>query len=69
MLSLDAALRKLEAEDERKAQVVMLRFFAGLNNAQIAAALAVSEPTIERDWRFARAFLQSEMQETLPDSP
>ncbi len=68
MLALDEALRKLEHEDPRKAQVVMLRFFAGLTNAQIAAALAVSEPTIERDWRFARAYLQAEMKETLPEA-
>lgn len=61
MLALDAALRRLEQEEPRKAQVVMLRTFAGLTNAQAAMALGVSEPTVERDWRFARAFLQAEM--------
>lgn len=67
MLALDAALKSLEQQDERKAQVVMLRFFAGLTNAQIASALNISEPTVERDWRFARAFLQTELQSELPD--
>jgi RNA polymerase sigma factor (TIGR02999 family) len=67
MLALDAALKSLEQQDERKAQVVMLRFFAGLTNAQIAAALNISEPTVERDWRFARAFLQTELKVTLPE--
>lgn len=68
MLALDAALRSLEQQDERKAQVVMLRFFAGLTNAQIASALNISEPTVERDWRFARAFLQTELKSDLPDT-
>lgn len=61
ILALDEALKKLEAQDPRKGQVVTLRFFAGLNNEEIAAALGVSLPTVERDWRFARAWLQREM--------
>ena len=61
VLALDEALKKLEAEDPRKGQVVALRFFAGLTNEEIATALDVSLPTVERDWRFARAWLQREM--------
>lgn len=61
MISLDASLSRLEAEDPRKAQVVMLRVFCGLTNEQTAEALGVSVPTVERDWRFARSWLQREL--------
>ncbi|MBL8746408.1 MAG: sigma-70 family RNA polymerase sigma factor [Phycisphaerae bacterium] len=61
MISLDASLSRLEAEDPRKAQVVMLRVFCGLTNEQTAGALGVSVPTVERDWRFARSWLQREV--------
>jgi RNA polymerase sigma factor (TIGR02999 family) len=57
MLDLDQALTQLQETDERKAKVVMLRYFAGLNNEETAAALDVSVPTVEREWRFARALL------------
>jgi len=57
VLALDEALELLSAEDERKAQVVELRFLVGLGIAETAEVLGVSEPTVERDWRFARAFL------------
>jgi RNA polymerase sigma factor (TIGR02999 family) len=62
MLALEAALSKLEQEDARKAQVVMLKYFAGLEHPQIAEAMGVSLPTVERDWRFARSWLQREME-------
>lgn len=61
MIALDQALRRLEAEDARKAEVIMLTAFAGLTNAQAASALGVSEPTVERDLRFARAWLAREV--------
>ena len=57
MLPLDDALVQLEKADPRKGQIVMLRYFAGLTNEETAAALGVSVPTVERDWRFSRAFL------------
>jgi len=57
VLALDEALELLSKEDERKAQVVELRFLVGLGIAETAEVLGVSEPTVERDWRFARAFL------------
>ena len=61
MLALDEALARLEELDPRRAEVVMLKYFAGLNHEQIAGALSVSLPTVERDWRFARAWLGREV--------
>lgn len=57
VLALDEALVRLSQLDERVHQVVELRFFAGLDVAETAAVLGVSEPTVKRDWRFARAWL------------
>jgi len=57
MLALDLALRRLAQLNERMARVVELRFLVGLDIAETAKVLRVSEPTVERDWRFARAFL------------
>jgi RNA polymerase sigma factor (TIGR02999 family) len=61
ILALDEALSGLEADDPRAAQVVMLRFFAGLTIEEIAAVTELSVSTIEREWRFARAFLHSQL--------
>ena len=58
---LDAALTRLESLDERKSRVVELRFFAGLNVEETAAALDVSRRTVEADWTFARAWLNREL--------
>ena len=58
LLALDEALRRLEAEDPRKAQLVKLRFFAGLSAEQAAAALGVSLSTAEKDWAYARSWLR-----------
>ncbi|MCB9880786.1 MAG: sigma-70 family RNA polymerase sigma factor [Planctomycetes bacterium] len=60
-LALHEALEQLEVEDARVAQVVMLRYFSGLGNEEIARMLDVSERTVERDWRFARSWLQDRM--------
>ena len=57
VLELDEALNQLQLTDERKAKIVMLRYFAGLTNEETAAALDVSVSTVEREWRFARALL------------
>lgn len=54
---LEELLRKLEAADERQARIVELRFFAGLTVPEIAEATGVSTPTVEREWRHARAWL------------
>jgi RNA polymerase sigma factor (TIGR02999 family) len=55
--ALDVALNELKREDERRYQVVMHRFFAGLEHAQIAEMLEVSERTVERDWKLAKMYL------------
>lgn len=57
VLSLDGALRGLEAANPRQASVVECRFFAGLSVEETAIALDVSAPTVKRDWRVARAWL------------
>jgi RNA polymerase sigma factor (TIGR02999 family) len=62
LVKLDEALQRLEQHDPRKAQVVMLRFFAGLSIEQAAAAMALSVATLKNEWRFARAWLHSEME-------
>jgi RNA polymerase sigma factor (TIGR02999 family) len=58
VLALDEALRQLEAKDPRKAELVKLRFFAGLTAVQAAAALGVSPSTAEKDWMYARSWLR-----------
>ena len=57
-VDIDDALRRLATLDERKARVVELRVFAGLSVEDTARVLGVSEPTVKREWRFARAWLQ-----------
>lgn len=61
LLALDEALERLEKRDRRKAEVVMLRFFAGLSIEEIAAAIGVSPATVKNDWTFARAWLHREL--------
>jgi RNA polymerase sigma factor (TIGR02999 family) len=58
LLALDEALRRLELEDPRKAELVKLRFFAGVTTEQAAAALGVSVSTAEKDWAYARSWLR-----------
>ena len=58
---LDAALTRLAQVDERAAQVVELRYFAGLTSSQVADALAISKRTADRDWSFAMAFLKADL--------
>jgi RNA polymerase sigma-70 factor (ECF subfamily) len=57
ILALDEALRSLSELDARQAQIVELRFFGGLTLDEIAAIVGVSERTVKREWRKARAFL------------
>ena len=64
VLALDDSLERLRTRDARKAAVVELRFFAGLSIEETALVLGISEPTVERDWRFARAFLYDELHTT-----
>ncbi|MHC4421770.1 MAG: sigma-70 family RNA polymerase sigma factor [Planctomycetota bacterium] len=53
ILALDEALQRLERDDPRKARIVMLRYFAGMTMEETAAALDISVPTVEREWRFS----------------
>ncbi|NNE09548.1 MAG: sigma-70 family RNA polymerase sigma factor [Gemmatimonadetes bacterium] len=66
ILALNLALEKLEESDPRKAAIVKLRFFAGLDRLETAAALGVSVATVDRDWRYILARLHSEL---APDDP
>ena len=58
LLALDEALKKLEAEEPRKAEVVKLRFFGGLTNDEAAEILGLSRATVENEWAYARAWLR-----------
>ena len=60
--SVEEALDKLSAEDAGLADLVKMRFFVGLTNKEAAEILGVSEPTVERRWAFARAWLYREIQ-------
>lgn len=61
LLILDQALNDLASVDERLAQVVELRYFGGLSELEIADVLKITERTVRRDWRKARAFLFSHL--------
>ena len=61
VLAVDRALSRLEAEDPELARLVEWRFFAGLSVEEIAGALDVSERTVKRQWRSARAILFQEL--------
>jgi RNA polymerase sigma factor (TIGR02999 family) len=61
VIEVHEALEELAAEDPGKAAVVKLRFFVGLENAEVAALLGVSEKTVQRHWAFAKAWLYRAM--------
>ena len=61
LLALDEALEVLEKQDARKCQVVVMRYFGGYTVKEIAEFLEISEATVEREWRMARAWLQREL--------
>ena len=61
VLAVEEALTRLEREDERKGRIVELRYFAGLTVEETAHALGLSVGTIEREWRFIRAWLREEL--------
>jgi RNA polymerase sigma factor (TIGR02999 family) len=66
LCALDDALQSLAQLDPRRAKVIELRFFGGLTVEERAETLKVSEQTVMRDWRLARAWLARELR---PDSP
>jgi RNA polymerase sigma factor (TIGR02999 family) len=61
LLALDEALQKLATEDPRKAELIRLRYFAGLTIEDAADALGISKATAKRWWNFSRAWLYEEM--------
>jgi RNA polymerase sigma factor (sigma-70 family) len=61
LLEINESLDKLAALDSTKAEVVKLRFFGGLENREIGEVLGISERTVERAWRFAKAWLLAEL--------
>ena len=61
VIALDEALARLEAIDPRRAQVVEQRLFAGLTSEETSQLLGISKPTVDRDWRAARAWLAVEL--------
>jgi RNA polymerase sigma factor (TIGR02999 family) len=61
IVAFDDAFRRLEESEPRLADIVRLRFFAGLSNAETGAALGVSERTVNNDWAYARAWLAREL--------
>jgi RNA polymerase sigma factor (TIGR02999 family) len=69
LLALDEALALLEAKDKRKADVIKLRFFAGLTNAQAAEALGISPATADNDWAYAKTWLRVAMRDDRDSGP
>lgn len=61
IVALDEAMKLLEKHDERKSRVVELRYFGGLSVEETAEVLKISEPTVMRDWRFAKSWLLKEL--------
>jgi RNA polymerase sigma factor (TIGR02999 family) len=65
LVALDEALERLAAQDAEAAELVKLRFFAGLTSAQAADALGISPRTADRAWTYARVFLLAELKKGL----
>ena len=69
MIALDDALDALAAIDARKAKVIELRFFGGLNAKESAEVLGVSENTVLRDWQLSRLWLAREIKRSQTHAP
>ena len=61
ILTVDEMIKRLEAEDPRKGQIVNLRYFVGLSAEDTAAALGISLRTVEREWRYIRTWLRQQL--------
>jgi RNA polymerase sigma factor (TIGR02999 family) len=57
VLLMDEALERLQGEDPEKARIVVMKFFGGLTNQEVAKNLGVTERTVERQWAYAKAWL------------
>lgn len=64
LIDLDEALLRLAAFDDRQAKIVEMRFFGGLSEQEIGAVLGLSERTVKREWRIAKAWLYQELSQT-----
>ena len=62
LLVVHEVMERFDKHDEVKAQVVKLKFYAGLTNEEVADTLAVSVPTVKRHWSYSRAWLMREME-------
>ena len=72
LVAVNEALGRLTEVDERKAHIVELRFFGGLTEMEVAEVLNLSEETVRRDWRLARAWLRRELSgetSSFPETP
>jgi RNA polymerase sigma factor (TIGR02999 family) len=65
IVAVNDALEKLAAESPQKAEIVKLRYFAGLEHVEIAEVLGVSEPTVRRHWAYARSWLYAELKQQM----
>ena len=65
VLAVHEAIEKLAVLSRQQAEIVKLRYFAGMEHAEIAQLLDISEPTVRRHWAFARAWLQAELKKSL----
>jgi RNA polymerase sigma factor (TIGR02999 family) len=61
LIALDEALDQLASHDSRKAELVKLRFFAGMTISQAAAALGIAESTADADWAYAKSWLRVQL--------
>jgi RNA polymerase sigma factor (TIGR02999 family) len=61
LLDLDRAIEKLKKKDPQKAQIVMLRYFAGLDREETAQTLGLSKRTLDRQWEYVKAWLHREL--------
>jgi RNA polymerase sigma factor (sigma-70 family) len=65
VLAIHEALELLALESPQKADIVKLRYFVGLEHAEIAVVLGLSEPTVRRHWAYARSWLYAELKRNL----
>ena len=61
VVALDKLITKLESQDPRAAEVVRFRFFLGMAEPQIAEVLGVTVRTVQRDWKYAKAYMRREL--------
>ncbi len=65
VLLMDEALEQLKAQDPEKARIVVLKFFGGMTNQEVAENTGVTERTVERQWAYAKAWLFQKIQTQL----